>query len=104
MVVGDDAQKPYELLWLLEMILASYRCCPQLLHPHVEDDHTHVEDEHPLHPLQGRSLLLSQAKECTFAKQASPQMHLALAVPYASEPATSCGDVTGRRRLDLARY
>jgi hypothetical protein len=58
MVVGEDAQNPYELLWLLEMILASWRCCPQLFHPHVEDDDAHVEDGHPLHPLQGMSLLI----------------------------------------------
>jgi hypothetical protein len=53
MVIVHDTQNPYELLWLLEMILASWRSCPQLLHPHVEDDNDHVEDGHPL---QGRSL------------------------------------------------
>jgi hypothetical protein len=51
-----DDQNPYELLWMLDMILASWKCWPQLLHPHAEDDNGHVEDEHPIHPLQGMSL------------------------------------------------
>jgi hypothetical protein len=51
-VFVDDAQKRYELLWFVDMILASWRCCPQLFHPHLEDDTDHVEDEHPIHPLQ----------------------------------------------------
>jgi hypothetical protein len=51
----DDVQKPCELLWFLEMLLASWTCWPQLFHPHVEDDNGHVEDEHPTHPLQGMS-------------------------------------------------
>jgi hypothetical protein len=59
-ITRDDVQKPFGLVWLLKMIPASYRCCPQLLHPHVEDDNVHAEDEHPLHPLQGISPLNKQ--------------------------------------------
>jgi hypothetical protein len=59
MVVIDDAPNPYELLWLLDMILASWWCWPQLLHPYAEDDTARVEDEHPLHPLQRMSLCAS---------------------------------------------
>jgi hypothetical protein len=56
-VFGHDAQNPYELLWFWEMTVASWRCRPQLFHPHDENDHAHLEDDHPLHPLQGRGLL-----------------------------------------------
>jgi hypothetical protein len=49
----------------LEMVLASWKCCPQLFDPHVEDDNGHVEDEHPLHPLHGMSLPTGQLKSHT---------------------------------------
>jgi hypothetical protein len=51
MIVGDDAHNPYEIPSFLEMILASWRCWPQLFHPHVEDENAHVEDKKIIFPL-----------------------------------------------------